>query len=145
MREPQKAIFIFDGLDEFNGDLTLTNCLEQSQLLPNDFNTCIPAINLFVKICNGSMLKGATVLVTSRPTAVSFYSKLNFNRSVEIIGFTANKIEEYVNKFCENTNRNDLAPKIWSHIYNKLNRLDEFMLHSGKLLYCVRHAVQLSK
>ena len=131
LREPQKAILVFDGLDEFNGDLT--NCLE----LPNDPNTCIPAINLFAKICTGSMLKGATVLVTSRPTTESFYSKLNFDRSVEIIGFTPDKIEEYVTKFCENTNSNDLAPKIWSHITNSSDLLNLCYIPVNCFIVCV--------
>ena len=135
LREPQKAIFIFDGLDEFNGDLK--NCLEQSLLLPNDPNTGIPAINLFAKICTGSMLKGATVLVTSRPTTESFYSKLNFDRSVEIIGFTPDKIEEYVTKFCENTNRNDLAPKIRSHITNSSDLLHLCYIPVNCFIVCV--------
>ena len=135
LREPQKAIFIFDGLDEFNGDLK--NCLEQSLLLPNDPNTGIPAINLFAKICTGSMLKGATVLVTSRPTTESFYSKLNFDRSVEIIGFTPDKIEEYVTKFCENTNRNDLAPKIRSHITNSSDLLHLCYIPVNSFIVCV--------
>ena len=135
LREPQKAIFILDGLDEFNGDLK--NCLEQSLLLPNDPNTCIPAINLFAKICTGSMLKGATVLVTSRPTAESFYSKLNFDRSVEIIGFTPDKIEEYVTKFCENTNKNDFAPKIWSHMTNSSDLLNLCYIPVNCFIVCV--------
>ena len=135
LKEPKKAIFIFDGLDEFNGDLT--NCLEQSLLLPNDPNTCIPAINLFAKICTGSMLKGATVLVTSRPTAESFYSRLNFERSVEIIGFTPDKIEEYVTKFCDNNNRNDFAPKMWSHITNSSDLLNLCYIPVNCFIVCV--------
>ena len=135
LREPKKAIFIFDGLDEFNGDLK--NCLEQSLLLPNDPNTGIPAINLFAKICTGSMLREATVLVTSRPTTESFYSRLNFDRSVEIIGFTPDKIEEYVTKFCENTNRNDLAPKIWSHITNSSDLLNLCYIPVNCFIVCV--------
>ena len=135
LRQPQKAIFIFDGLDEFNGDLK--DCLEQSLLLPNDPNTCSPAINLFAKICTGSMLKGATVLVTSRPTTENFYSRLNFDRSVEIIGFTSDKIEEYVTKFCENTNRNDLAPKIWSHITNSSDLLNLCYIPVNCFIVCV--------
>ena len=111
--EPRKAILIFDGLDEFRGD-TL-NCLEQSRNTPNDLNSGMAAINLCIKLISGDLLKGATVLVTSRPTADDFYSKLDFDRNVEIIGFTREKIEEYVKKFCEN-NKSEIAPQIWNHI-----------------------------
>ena len=112
--EPKKAILIFDGLDEFRGD-TL-NCLEQSRNTPNDLNSRMAAINLCIKLISGDLLKGATVLVTSRPTAEDFYSKLQFDRNVEIIGFTRGKIEEYVKKFCENNKTSEIAPQIWNHI-----------------------------
>ena len=112
--KPKKAILIFDGLDEFRGD-TL-NCLEQSRNTPNDLNSRMAAINLCIKLISGDLLKGATVLVTSRPTAEDFYSKLDFDRNVEINGFTHKKIEEYVEKFCENNKTSGFAPQIWKHI-----------------------------
>ena len=112
--DPGKAILIFDGLDEFHGDPI--NCLEQTRKIPNDCNTRMSAMNLCIKLIFGDLLKGATVLVTTRPTANDFYSKLDFDRNVEIIGFRPDKIEEYVKQFCENCKRNDLAPQIWSHI-----------------------------
>ena len=112
--DPSKAILIFDGLDEFHGDPI--NCLEQARKIPNDRNTRMSTMNLFIKLIFGDLLKGATVLVTTRPTADDFYSKLEFDRNVEIIGFTREKIKEYVEQFCENYKRNDLAPQIWSHI-----------------------------
>ena len=112
--DPSKAILIFDGLDEFHGDPI--NCLEQARKIPNDRNTRMSTMNLFIKLIFGDLLKGATVLVTTRPTADDFYSKLEFDRNVEIIGFTREKIEEYVEQFCENYKRNDLATQIWSHI-----------------------------
>ena len=59
------------------------------------------------------------MLITSRPTANEFYSKFKFNRSVEIIGFTEERIENYVKKFCQKHVRDDLddlKAKIWNHI-----------------------------
>ena len=112
--DPSKAILVFDGLDEFHGDPI--NCLEQTRKIPNDRNTRMSGMNLCIKLIFGDLLKGATVLVTTRPTANDFYSKLDFDRNVEIIGFTREKIEEYVKQFCKNYKRNDLAPQIWSHI-----------------------------
>ncbi len=58
----------------------------------------------------------ATVLVTSRPTALDISSKLKFDRTVEIIGFTSDKIAKYVEQFCANNNKTDLKLKIWIHI-----------------------------
>ena len=115
VKEPQKAILIFDGLDEFHAGKPI-NCLDKSRMISNDPNTCMSVMNLFIKLVLGELLEGATVMVTSRPTADSFYSRVDFDRKVEIIGFTSNKIKEYVNRFCKNSNRNDLEPKIWNHI-----------------------------
>ena len=134
-KEPQKVILIFDGLDEFNGNLF--GYLDQSQVIPNDSNTRMYAMNLFIKIFSGSFLKGATVLVTSRPTTTDFCSKLNFNRNVEIIGFTKNKIKEYVNRFCDNINRSDMKPKIWNHINSSSELLNLCYIPGNCFVLCV--------
>ncbi len=115
--DPNKAIFIFDGLDEFGCNVKeFEKYLDESEMNPNDPNNPMPAIFLFIKILSGHMLPGATVLVTSRPTASDVLSKLNFDRKVEIIGFTEDKIESYVEKFCANHGRIELKPKIWARI-----------------------------
>ena len=75
---PEKAILIFDGLDEFSGS---SECLEH---LPpqNDPDICLSGISLFIKLISGRLLPGASVLVTSRPTANEFYSRFNFDREL---------------------------------------------------------------
>jgi hypothetical protein len=119
-KHPEKAILIFDGLDEFNGKV---DCLEHLPP-PDDPNICMSGIALFIKLISGYLLQGATVLVTSRPTANDFYSRLTFDRTVEILGFTSDKIEEYVCQFCENNNRSDLKQKIWKHIKSSSDLLN---------------------
>ena len=119
MKHPEKAILIFDGLDEFNSDL---ECPNDSPPFNNpDFP--MSAISLFTEIISGHLLPGATVLVTSRPTANQFYSKFKFDRTVEIIGFTEDRIEQYITKFCQSQNRDDLKPKIWNHIQSSSDLL----------------------
>ena len=117
LADPKKALFIFDGLDEAGGNVSeFQNLLDRSRLLPNDPKVVMPAILIFIKIAFGYLLGGSTIFVTSRPTAIDFFTKLPFDRTVEIIGFTLDKIKEYVDKFCTNNNQTDLQPKIWSHI-----------------------------
>ena len=135
LKEPQNAIFIFDGLDEFHGDLT--NYLDQSRGLPNDPNSCMSGMTLFIKLAYGNLLQGATVLVTSRPTADHFYSRLNFDRNVEIIGFTSDKIEEYVSKFCDNIDRHDLKPRIWNHVSSSSDLLNLCYIPVNCFIVCV--------
>ena len=119
-KHPEKAILIFDGLDEFNSDL---DCLNDWPP-PNDPDFRMSAISLFRKLISGHLLPEATVLVTSRPTANQFYSKFKFDRTVEIIGFTEDRIEEYVTKFCQSHNRDYLKPKIWNHIQSSSDLLN---------------------
>ena len=123
-KHPEKAILIFDGLDEFDGDL---DCLNDWPP-PNDPDFPMSAISLFRKLIFGHLLPKATVLVTSRPTANQFYSKFKFDRTVEIIGFTENRIEQYVTKFCQSHNRDDLKPKIWNHIQSSSDLLNSFYI-----------------
>ena len=113
-KEPNKAILIFDGLDEFHGNYN--ECFDESKIISNDPDTSMSVMNLFIKLVSHGLLKGAVPMVTSRPTADDFYSRLHFDRKVEIIGFTSNKIKDYVSRFCKNKNRIDLEPKIWNHI-----------------------------
>ena len=120
-KHPEKAIVIFDGLDEFNRD---SDCLVNDLPPPNDPDFPMSPISLFSKLIYGHFLPEATVVVTSRPTAHKFYSKFNFDRTVEIIGFTEDKIEEYVTKFCESHDRDDLKPKIWNHIKSSSDLLN---------------------
>ena len=142
LKEPQKAIFIFDGLDEFNGDIE--NCLEQSRMFPNDPNAYMSGMALFIKLAYGKMLQGATIIVTSRPTAGDFYSKLHFDRSVEIIGFTSEKIEEYVSRFCDNSDRGDLKPKVWNHIKSSSDLLNLCYIPVNCFIVCVTLSACLS-
>ena len=115
--KPQMAIFIFDGMDEFGGNLEkFRDFVMQSKISSNDCACSMPAMFFFIKIMSGQILAESTVLVTSRPTANDVLSKLHFDRKVEIIGFTEDKIENYVEKFCANYEKNELKTKIWSHI-----------------------------
>ena len=134
MNNPQKAILIFDGLDEFYDNPLL--CFEEASLVPDDHNTMMSAITLFIKLVLGGILKEATVIVTSRPNANNFYSKLRFHRNVEIIGFTPDKIEEYVTRFCNNNNRSDLKPKIWNHINSSSELLNLCYIPVNSFIVC---------
>ena len=119
-RHPEKAVLIFDGLDEFSSDFDCLHGLPP----PNKPDFSMSPISLFGKLISGHFLPEATVLVTSRPTANEFYSNFNFDRNVEIIGFTEDKIEEYVTKFCHSHDRDDLEPTIWNHIKSSSDLLN---------------------
>ena len=112
---PEKAIIVFDGLDEFRYH---SHCLEDDEAYHgNNAMKQMPLSALYVKLVKGKLLPGATVLTTSRPDAVQSIAHLaakHFDRKVEIMGFTPKKIKEYVRqRFAHDEERGD---KIWSHI-----------------------------
>ena len=115
---PEKAIIVFDGLDEFKYN---SHCLEDDEAYGNNSKEQMPLSALYVKLVKGRLLPGATVLTTSRPDAVQNIAHLaakHFDRKVEIMGFTPKKVEEYVQqRFAHDKERLD---KIWSHISTNL-------------------------
>ncbi|XP_028401001.1 NACHT, LRR and PYD domains-containing protein 3-like [Dendronephthya gigantea] len=139
-RKPQNAIFIFDGLDEFSVNLgeNYQRVLAQSKKYSNDEVSCqMPAMAFFVKILSGEMLPAATVLVTSRPTVNDVLCKMKFDRTVEIIGFTSDKIEQYVKQFCANHKRCDLEATILSHIKSSSELMNLCYIPVNCFIVCV--------
>ena len=114
---PSKVCLLFDGIDELATNSKISkyyrNTTEEEKM---------PLHALYNKIASGELLKGATLITTTRPTAVSWVKHLNFNRTVEILGFRSEQVEEYVEKFT----KGDLGAErsketIWRHISTNLN------------------------
>ena len=111
--DPTKAIIIFDGLDESKDK---DSCFEDEEKVQDDSTKKMTFLALFIKLARGLLLRGATVLTTTRPTADHIYTRLDFQRKVEVLGFTQDKVEEYVEKFCKNNGRSDKNMYLWRYI-----------------------------
>ena len=116
-QNPNKVLVIFDGFDEYSGRTEIDN---DDTLYRNWEEDRMPLHSLLKKILSGKILAGATVLTTTRPTAVSCFGSLCFHKAVEILGFTTQQVEEYVEKF---TSGGDKAKTIKEHIRSNLNLL----------------------
>ena len=116
--DSNRVLVIFDGIDEFKLKRDISEIRHHNY--PNDVTERMPFAALYNKLASGKLLTGSTVLTTTRPTAVSFVNGLDFDRTVEILGFTSQQVEDYVNKFTageeEGTGRT-----IWQHISSNLN------------------------
>ena len=116
---PDKLLLIFDGFDEYSGkvrinddDLSISNHVEDS----------MPVHFLYKKLLSGKILPGATVLTSTRPTAVSFFeAPIAFERIVEILGFNSDKVEEYVDKFTKEKGDDGKGETIKQHIRSNPN------------------------
>ena len=113
---PSKVLFIFDGIDEFSARKELQG---DHSIYEDTVDERMPLHALYTKIASGKLLNGATVLTTTRPTAVSCVRDLEFSRVVEILGFSSGKVKNYVEKFAEDDK--DAGETIWQHISNNLN------------------------
>ena len=113
--EPTKVLLIFDGLDEYSRKDEI-NTREDYK---NDVEEKMPVSVLYNKLAAGELLRGASILATTRPTAVKYVAHVNFQRTVEIRGFTSENVQEYVEKFTRGYP--GAKEKIWGHIKSNIN------------------------
>ena len=112
---PQRVLIIFDGFDEYSSKVEINKDDVQYR---NSEEDRIPVHFLLKKILSGKILTGATVLMTTRPNAVSCIRSSNFDKTVEILGFTTEQVEDYVEKFSK---QGDKAEIIKRHITSNSN------------------------
>ena len=113
---PSKVFLIFDGIDEFSARLKLQG---DHSIYEDTVDERMPLHALYTKIASGKLLNGATVLTTTRPTAVSCVRDLEFSRVVEILGFSSGQVKNYVQKYTGDDK--GAGETIWQHISNNLN------------------------
>ena len=117
IKYPSRVLFIFDGVDEFSAKEDIAR--EDHTCYKNSLEEKMPVSALFNKLAGGQLLRGLNIITTTRPTAVPCIADLNFDRTVEILGFTSEKVEDYVEKFTQGVR--DAKDKIWGHIKSNMN------------------------
>ena len=118
IKNPSKVLLIFDGLDEFSAR---SDIVKDDSRYKNNVEEKMPLHCLYHKITSGKLLDGATVITTTRPSAVKCIRPLNVDRTVEILGFTSQEVEDYVGKFTEGDYDVDTKQTIWQHISTNIN------------------------
>ena len=114
---PERVLLIFDGFDEYSGR---TKINKDDIPYRNSEEERMPVYFLMKKIVEGKILTGATILTTTRPNAVSCITSLDFDKTVEILGFSTEQVNDYVQKF---TKEEDKAETIKQHITSNSNLL----------------------
>ena len=119
IKNPDKLLILFDGFDEFSD----TKSFRANQPVSTSGEQPMPLSALFYNIVEGNLLGGATVLTTTRPTAVSDLTSVysDFQRTFEIVGFASEQVEEYVDNFTKTAAKKDTGKKIWEHISTNIN------------------------
>ena len=116
LENPSKVLFIFDGIDEYSGRKEIQ---EDDSIYRDTVEEKMPLHALYTKITSGKLLDGATVLTTTRPTAVSCIRNPHPSRVVEILGFSSGQVKNYVEEFVGDDK--GAGETIWQHISNNLN------------------------
>ena len=116
--EPTKVLLIFDGLDEYSRKEDI-NAQEDDPTYKNNVEEKMPLSVLYNKLAAGKLLRGASILTTTRPKAAEYVEHVTFQRTVEILGFTSTNVEDYVQKFSQDFT--GAKEKIWEHIKSNAN------------------------
>ena len=134
IKNPDKLLILFDGFDEFSD----TKSFLANQPDSTSGEQPMPLSALFYNIGEGNLLPGATVLTTTRPTAVSDLKSVHsyFQRTFEIVGFASEQVEEYVDNFTKTAAKKDTGGKIWQHISTNMNILTLCYVPDNLFIVC---------
>ncbi|XP_069806991.1 NACHT, LRR and PYD domains-containing protein 6-like isoform X2 [Dendropsophus ebraccatus] len=108
LQDPEKLLFIFDGLDESNHTMDFTSYNLCSN--PRQRGHCGQIV---VSLVRKSLLNGCSVLMTSRPTRLTSIDCKVFQRIVEITGFLLEERRTYFENFFSDP---ELAEKAFSYV-----------------------------
>ncbi|XP_071970744.1 NACHT, LRR and PYD domains-containing protein 12-like isoform X1 [Engystomops pustulosus] len=107
-QDPEKLLFIFDGLDESNQTMDFT-----SRHLCSDPKQPERCGDIVVSLVRKSLLNGCSVLMTSRPTRLASMDCEAFQRMVEISGFSPKERRIYFDNFFRDP---ELAEKAFTYV-----------------------------
>ena len=133
LTKPEKVLIFFDGLDEFLNRSKIANAL-----FCNNVENQMPLSKLYYNIVKGNLLRGATVVTTTRPSAMDEVRGLHFEKTIEILGFASEQVEEYVENFAKHAVENveDAGKKIWEHIKTNMNIFSLCYIPVNCLIIC---------
>ncbi|XP_067916324.1 NACHT, LRR and PYD domains-containing protein 3-like [Heterodontus francisci] len=112
---PEYLLLVFDGLDEFQHTIDFTDratrkVSETSCTGPESRCEVAEIVRCLVQ---QQVLKGCSVLVTSRPTALNSLEQANINLWAEILGFLADERKDYFRRFFGN---DELASNVFKYV-----------------------------
>ena len=133
LENPQRVLFIFDGIDEFkfNSEITTEDTDPQFR---NSVDDKMPIFALYAKLTTGKLLNGAAVLTTTRPSALPCIKSIPFDKAFEILGFSSKQVEEYVTKFSEKDK--EAGETLKQHITSNINILSLCYIPASCFIIC---------
>ena len=120
LKNPQRVLLIFDGIDEFTLKLEISK-EDNKPFFRNIIDDKMPLSVLYVKLATGKLLNGAAVMTTTRPTALPCIESVPYDKIYEILGFSSNQVKEYINRFAEGDKK--AGDIVREHITSNINIL----------------------
>ena len=133
LKNPQKVLLIFDGIDEFK-DKSKIGTENNNPQFKNSVDEKMPLSALYAKLTTGKLLNGAAVLTTTRPTALSCIKSIPFDKMFEILGFSSEQVEEYVTRFAEEDK--EAGDTVKRHITSNINILSLCYIPASCFIIC---------
>ena len=117
VNHPAEILIIMDGYDEYSQqDYIAGNSEEQ---YPNNAREEMPVAALCAKLIKGKMLRDSVVMVTSRPDESDKIGGNDFDRYVEITGFSPEQVKEYIEKYFKENET--MKNTVLEHVMNNEN------------------------
>ena len=130
-KNPEGILILFDGFDEFKHD---ENIVEAPPTYSKSIEDKKPLQILYQWLVTGKLLKGVSVLTTTRSTALSGLRHLSFDKMYEILGFSPEQVEQYVYKLAGE--EEEAGKKLWRHINSNANLLSLCYVPANSFIMC---------
>ena len=130
LQHPEGVLILFDGFDEFKDNANMAVAPPCSTSIEEE----MPLQILYQWLVTGEILEGASIVTTTRPTALSGIAHLKFDRTFEILGFSNEQIREYIHKFAGVDKQ--AGEKLWRHISSNMNLLSLCYIPVNSFIMC---------
>ena len=130
LENPDGVLILFDGFDEFKHDRNIA----WASTYPGSIEDERPLQILYQWLVTGKLLRGASVLTTTRSTALSGLKHLPFDKTYQILGFSSEQVEEYVHKFAGD--EKEMGETLWRHISSNMNLLSFCYIPVNSFIVC---------
>ena len=130
LQHPEGVLILFDGFDEFKDNANMAVAPSH----PGSIKDKMPLQILYQWLVTGKLLKDASIVTTTRPTALTGIAHLNFDKTFEILGFSTEQIQEYINKFAGVDNQ--VGETLWRHISSNMNLLSLCYVPVNSFIVC---------
>ena len=130
LQHPEGVLILFDGFDEFKDNANMAVAPPCSTSIEEE----MPLQILYQWLVTGEILEDASIVTTTRPTALSGIAHLKFDRTFEILGFSNEQIREYIHKFAGVDKQ--AGEKLWRHISSNMNLLSLCYIPVNSFIMC---------